>query len=194
MQRNADITKRLDALSLLFLSMVVIGWFGMDTMVVSFGHLVQSTRFYEVGVAVLQPATLFVGVGSNHTVALTLFTLLALLTLFAAVAAPVMFAHRWAWLAGWAPLALMLACAGLLYFSGAATSPPPSGPGLHDDLVRIASHLLQHAQDAAVSHISIGAGGMLSALASTALAIRSTRMFRVEMPDVSFERAPFYAY
>jgi hypothetical protein len=194
MQRHADITKRLDALSLLCLSMVVIGWFGMDTVVASFRHLVQSTRFYEMGVAVLQPTALFVGVGSSHALALTLFTLLALLTLFAAVAAPVMFPHRSAWLAGWAPLVLMLVCAGLLYGGGAGTAPTLTNSGVHDNLMRIANHLLQHAQDAAVSHLSVGAGGVLSALASIALAVRSTRMFRVEMPEVSFEPAPFYAY
>jgi hypothetical protein len=194
MQRHADIGKRLDALSLLCLSLVVIGWFGMDTTVVSFGHLVQSTRFYELGVIMLHPAGLFLGVGSGHTLELTLFSLLALLTLFAAVATPVVFAHRWAWLAGWAPLVLMLLSAGLLYSDGSSTPPPSVDPGVRDDLIRLANHLLQHTQDAVVSHISIGAGGVLSALASIALAARSTRKFRVEPPAVSFVPAALYAY
>jgi hypothetical protein len=177
MQRHADIAKRLDVISLLCLGLVAIGWFGMDTMVVNFGRFAQSTHFYELGVIVLHPAALFVGVGTGHALELTLFTLLALTTLFVVLAAPVLFPQRTAWLAGWAPLGLMILCAALLYGNGAGEQAPiTSNPSLHDDLMRLANRVTQHAQNALVSHISVGAGGIVAALASIALAIRSTRL------------------
>jgi hypothetical protein len=181
MQRNADIAKRLDVISLLCLGFVAIGWFGMDTMVVNFGRFAQSTHFYELGVIVLHPAALFVGVGTGHALELTLFTLLALTTLFVVLAAPVLFPQRSAWLAGWAPLGLMILCAALLYGNGAGeqTALTPN-PSLHDDLMRFANHVMQHAQNALVSHISVGAGGVVSTLASIALAIRSTRLSQAQ--------------
>jgi hypothetical protein len=147
---------------------------------VSFGRLVQTTRFYELGVVVLHPGTLLLGVGSGHGLELTLFTLLALLTLSAAIAVPVMFPQRSAWLAGYAPLLLMLLCVALLYGNGSGTPPAPPDPGLRDEAMRLAGHLLQRAQDAVVGHISVGAGGILSALASLAMAVRSTRKFRAQ--------------
>ncbi|HWW19950.1 MAG TPA: hypothetical protein VNZ06_04020 [Steroidobacteraceae bacterium] len=194
MQRQIDIAKRLDVPSLIALSLVAIGWFGMNTLVISVGRLVQATRFYEVGVVILHPAALFLGVGSGHTFELTAFALLALLTLFAAMAAPVLFARRCAWLAGWAPLVLMLVCAALLYGDGSSPPPPAADPGLRGDLMRFANQLLQHAQDTLVSHISVGAGGILSALASLIVAVRSTRRFRVESPEVAFAAAPSYGW
>jgi hypothetical protein len=180
MQPQIDRAKRLDVVSLLCVGAVAIGWFGMNTLVVSFGRLVQTTRFYELGVVMLHPGALFLGVGSGHGLELTGFTLLALLTLFAAVAVPVMVPQRSAWLAGYAPLLMMLLCVALLYGNGSGTPPASSDPGLRDDVMRLASHLLQRAQDAVVSHISVGAGGVLSALASLAMAARSTRNFRAE--------------
>jgi hypothetical protein len=189
MQRQINIAQRLDVPSLVALALVAIGWFGMNTLVVNFGHLMQATRFYELGVVVLHPATMFLGVGSGHVVELTAFTLLGLLTILAAVAAPVMFSRRTAWLAGWGPLLLMLLCAALLYGNGSNPPPPAEAdPSLKGDLLRLANHLLQHAQDAIVSHISVGAGGILSALASIVVAVRSTRKFQTEGLSVAVGR------
>jgi hypothetical protein len=181
MQRNADIAERLDVISLLCLGVVAIAWFGMDTLVVNFGRFTQSTHFYELGVAVLHPAALFVGIGTGHALELTLFTLLALTTLFIVLAAPVLFSQPAAWLAGWAPLALMILCAALLYGNGSQEPPPVSShPGLHDDLMRLANHVMQHAQNTLVNHISVGAGGILAALASVALAMRAIALSRAQ--------------
>jgi hypothetical protein len=181
MQRNADIAKRLDVISLLCLGVVAIAWFGMDTLVVNFGRFTQSTPFYELGVIVLHPAALLVGVGTGHALELTAFTLLALTTLFVALAAPVLSTQRAAWLAGCAPLALMILCAALLYGNGSQQPPPvSSNPGLHDDLMRLTNHVMQHAQNTLVSHISVGAGGIVAALASLALALRAIALSRAQ--------------
>jgi hypothetical protein len=193
MQHQLDKTQRLDVVSLLCVGAVAVGWFGMNTLVVSLGRLVQTTRFYELGVVMLHPGALFVGVGDGHGFELTSFTLLCLTTLFAAVAVPLMVPQRSAWLAGCAPLLLMLLCAALLYGNGSGTPPASPDPGLRDDVMRLAAHLLQRAQDAVVSHISVGAGGFLSALASLAMAMRSTRNFRAESVASSLKTVSSYS-
>ena len=188
MQLHADVSKRLDLIALLCLGLIAIGWFGMDTLVVSFGRFAQNTRFCELGVVLLHPAALFVGVGTSHTIELWAFALLALATLFAVLAIPVLFSQRSAWLAGWLPLALMLICFALLYGNGSTGQLDAAeyGSGLREDLMRLANHVIERAERSLISHISIGAGGVLGLLASIVLAVRSTLNFRAssELPPL----------
>jgi hypothetical protein len=179
MQLHAVVFKRLDLIALLCLGLIAIGWFGMDALVVSFGRIGQNTRFYEFGVAMLHPAVLFVGVGTAHTIELWGFTLLTMATLITALAVPMLFPHRSAWLAGWLPLALMLICFTLLYSNGSSGQDAAAyGSGLRGDLMRLANHAMQRAERPLISHISIGAGGVFALLISLVLAVRSTLNFR----------------
>jgi hypothetical protein len=186
MQLHADVSKRLDLIALACLGLIAIGWFDMDALVVSFGRFAQDTRFSELGVVLLHPAALFVGVGASHTLELWAFALLALTILFAVLAAPLLFPQREAWLAGWLPLALMLICFALLYGNGSSgqLDASASSSGLHDDLIRLVGSVRQSVERSLVGHISVGAGGVLSLLASIALALRSTLNYRAlaELP------------
>jgi hypothetical protein len=185
MPLHAVVLKRLDLIALLCLGLIAIGWFGMDALVVSFGRIGHNTRFYEFGVAMLHPAVLFVGVGTSHTIELWGFTLLAVATLIAVLAVPMLFPHRTAWLAGWLPLALMLICFTLLYSNGSNGQDAAAyDPGLRGDIMRLANHAIQRAERPLISHIGIGAGGVLALLISIGLAVRSTLNFRAsrELP------------
>jgi hypothetical protein len=186
MQLHADVSRRLDLAALACLGLIAIGWFGMDALVVSFGRFAQDTRFSELGVVLLHPAALFVGVGASHTLEVWTFALLALITLFAVLAAPLLFPQREAWLAGWLPLTLMLICFALLYGNGSSgqLEASASTSGLHDDLIRLVGSVRQSVERSLVGHISVGAGGVLSLLASIVLALRSTLNYRAsaELP------------
>jgi hypothetical protein len=186
MQLNVPIGRllaaRLDRISLLCAGLIAIGWFGMNTLVATFGHYAQATRFYQLGVVMLHPGALFIGYGSGHALEVAAFATIALLILLAVPVMPLMYAQRQAWLAGWLPLAWMIICALVISASGAsgqAQAAAATGSSLHDDLVRLTGHLMQRAQDTLVSHIGIGAGGVLAGLACIALAVRATRMFRM---------------
>src|SRR5579862_5532076 len=82
MQRKVDIKQHPDVPALICLALIAVGWFAMNTLVVSFGPFTHITQFYEMGVVVTHPVALFVGVGESHAFTLTCFTLLALATLF----------------------------------------------------------------------------------------------------------------
>jgi hypothetical protein len=180
MQSNADSRRRPDAVTLACLALIAFGWFGMNTLVVSFGRLAQATHFYEIGVALAHPVTLFIGVGEGHALLLGVSTLLAATGLLAVMAIPLLRAEPDAWLSGWIPLALMLTCLALLYFSGSGTPPArldAGDPGLRADLLRLANHVMQRAQRALVAHISLGAGAVLSLSAGIVLGMHCTRRF-----------------
>jgi hypothetical protein len=174
MQPNVD--QRPDALALVCLALIALGWFAMNTLVVNFGPFTHITQFYEMGVVVTHPVALFVGVGDSHALTLTCFTLLALATLFTVMTTTVAPVRRSAHLLGWLPLALMLVCFAMLYFGGPSPQIDAAAPdsSVHDYLVRMAGHLTQHVQNTLVTHISLGAGGGLALLASALLGIRST--------------------
>jgi hypothetical protein len=174
MQRNVDVP------ALICLALIAAGWFAMNTLVVTFGPFTHVTQFYEMGLVVIQPVALFVGVGEGHALALSGFVLLTLATLFTALAASLISARPRAQLLGWLPLALMLLCFAMLYFGGPSPQIDAAAPqsSVHDYLVRMAGHLTQHVHNTLVTHISVGAGGELALLASLALGLRSTLKYR----------------
>jgi hypothetical protein len=176
MQRNVCVNQRPDVLALVCLALIALGWFAMNTLVVSFGPFTHITQFYEMGVVLAHPVTLFVGVGDSHELTLTCFTMLALATLFTVMTTSLVSVPRSVRLLGWLPLALMLVCFAILYFGGPSPQIDAAAPdsSVHDYLVRMAGHLTQHLQNAMTAHISLGAGGALSLLASAALGIRTT--------------------
>jgi hypothetical protein len=188
MQRQNDVTQRIDAFALVCIALIALSWFGMNTLLVSFGHFTQGTRFYEMGVVLLHPAALFIGIGNDHAVVLTTVILLAMAALLVALAAPLVSSQPRAWLTGWLPLMLMLTCFAVLYGngSGAQLDAAAAGSSIQDDLMRLANHMMQRAQNALVAHIGIGSGGVLSLLAALALGIRSTMNY-LAISDFSSE-------
>ena len=176
MPRNPHVISRIDLMALSLLALIALSWLSLSTLTVTFGHYTQHTAFYQMGVILFHPADLFVGVGSSHALEETSFALLALATL-GAVLTPIFSERRHAWLTGWLPLALMIACFALLYSGGGSSTQSDavaSSGSLHDDVLRLTNTLLQRTQNTLTTHISLGAGGVLSLLASLALGVRST--------------------
>jgi len=94
--------------------MTFAGWFLLDTLRVVWGPMDHRIAFYEVAAVIGSPVRLFTGLEGNHPPVTVLFMLLCGATLFAPLS-PYLSRHRFAWLAGTAPLALMVGCAVLLY-------------------------------------------------------------------------------
>ncbi|MFI4913898.1 MAG: hypothetical protein ACHQAR_01740 [Steroidobacterales bacterium] len=156
------------------LALIAVGWFGMNSIVVSLGRLSQGTRFYQLLAVIHHPAQLVAGVGESWET--PIFAALCLAVLAAGLF-PYFSARRSARLASLLPLALMCTCAYLLYSSGSMSQPPSEDvPNtLRGDLLRMAQHALARAQDRMAGHVGVGAGAYLSLLSSTFLAWRGMR-------------------
>jgi hypothetical protein len=176
--RASNAQRRIDATSAVGIGLIAIGWFGMDSFNVAFPGYSQGTRFYQMLVILRHPAVLFTGIGGGHGLEVAVFTLLCVLALLA-VLAPLWSTHRAAWLAAALPLALMLACFALLNSGspGWQVEPASSSHALREDLLRFANDVMQRAQNHIARHVSLGAGGILSLLASAVLALRGTLMW-----------------
>lgn len=172
-QRDARTT--IDIVTAGCLALIMLGWFGMNTLVTTLGPMTESVRFYEMLAVLRHPALLFIGVGSGHVLETLSFSLLCLLVVAAAFLPP-WSQRRNAWLAGLLPLALMLTSFALLYRGGPAWQPDASSPAhlFGDTLVRFANGAMARVSSHAASHVGLGWGGALALLASAALAIRST--------------------
>ena len=159
--------------------MTFAGWFLLDTLRVVWGPMDHRIAFYEVAAVIGSPVRLFTGLEGNHPPATVLFMLLCGATLFAPLS-PYLSRHRFAWLAGTAPLALMVGCAVLLYVrtSGDVFAARGIGDTIGNDLRHLASHLIGNASTRASSHVTLASGGYLALLSSLYLAARAIRGFQ----------------
>jgi hypothetical protein len=155
------------------------GWFLLDTLRVVWGPMDHRIAFYDVAAVIGSPVRLFTGLEGSHPPATVLFMLLCGATLFAPVS-PCLLRHRFAWLAGTAPLALMVGCAVLLYVrtSGDVFAARGIGDTIGNDLRHLASHLIGNASARASSHVTLASGGYLALLSSLYLAARAIRGFQ----------------
>src|SRR5580698_2914928 len=92
---------------------VFLGWFLVDTFVVTLGSLQHGVRFFDISAVIADPTRLFFGVqGVSHRLVFGSFCILCLL----APLLPHVRGGRAAWLSYTAPLVLMVICAALLYW------------------------------------------------------------------------------
>jgi hypothetical protein len=152
----------LEASSMLAIAGVLMGWFFIDSMVVSLGSLHHGVRFFDMSAVIADPARLFLGVESSMQ--RVVFGVICLACL-AAPLAPHLIKSRLAWLAYLAPLGLVVLCAALLYSR-------TSTEFFADDVVR-------HGVVLVAKHISIGAGGYLALIGSTFLGLQGVRRFHL---------------
>ena len=98
---------KIDVTTAVCIVLIAIGWFPMSTLVFTVGGLSQPTHFYQLAAIIEQPTMLLTGVG-GHEAAIVLFSLLCWLVLVVALLLPQRYRDWTAWLAGLAPLVLML--------------------------------------------------------------------------------------
>jgi hypothetical protein len=180
--RLARAAGELDAPSKFALLCIFLGWFMVDTFVVTLGSLQHGVRFFDISAVIADPTRLFFGVqGFSHRIMFGLFCILCLL----APLLPHVRGGRAAWLSYTAPLLLMVTCAALLYWrtSSDLFAAPANAGAAAGSLIKFANSLVQRGSDMVSRHVSIGVGGYLALIACIVLALRGIRRFRNPPPS-----------
>jgi hypothetical protein len=168
---STRMSTRPDGVTLFALGCVVIGWFLMNTLVITLGSIQHGVRFFDMGAVIADPMRLFFGV--DATFQRILFGLLCLSCVVAVLVTQRLGRHGW--LSHLAPLALMLVTCVLLYsrISGEFYIGPGDVGFAGDGVVHFADDLIRKGHDLMSRHISIAAGGYIATIGSTVLAIRA---------------------
>jgi hypothetical protein len=169
-----DAAIRIDAPALLAVLAIFVGWFFLDTLIVTLGSLRHGVRFFDISSAIADPTRIFFRIDASlHRI---FFGLICLICLLAALL-PYWRRSRLAWAAHLAPLALMLLCGVLLYSKTSSEffSTPGDTASLGGGVIRFANDLVRRASGLVSRHISIGMGGYLAFAGSSALAALGIR-------------------
>jgi len=148
---------------------VLGGWFFMNTLIVRLGSLQHGVRFFDMWAVISDPARLFFGV--DTAIQRIFFGLICLCCLAAPLVSHLL-KWRIAWVAYWAPLLLMVACALLLRSRASAEFLASStDPRLvSGSFIRFADELAR--QGGLVSrHITVAAGGYIAFSGGVVLAV-----------------------
>lgn len=176
MQQQTTTAGSIDAVSVVCIALIAMGWFGMNALVVSIGGFNHGTPFIEMLAAMRQPALLLTGVGAGHGLETALFALLCALILGLGLL-PWRSRQPIAHLTAVLPLALMLICALQLYGGSSSVYADVSPNSLSGNLIHWTNQTLHRTQSGIASHISLGAGAYLSLAASILLAWRGFSQF-----------------
>jgi hypothetical protein len=178
---------QIDAVSLCAMLAIFIGWFFIDTLVVSLGSLQHGVRFYDLSAAITDPTRIFFNI--DRSFQRLLFGLICLLCLLAPVF-PHWRRNRLAWAAYLAPLALMVVSGALLYAKTSGDFIAASGDAgsLGGSVIRFANDLAHRGSGLLAEHISVGFGGYLAFAGSLVLAVQGLQKLR-HSAEVSGGRA-----
>jgi hypothetical protein len=156
------------------LAAVFVGWFFMNTFVVSLGALEHGVRFFDMSAMIADPTRLFFG---GDTPFHRFFFGLACLSCLAAPLAVEGIHPRFAVCGYAAPLLLIVVCGSLLYWrtSGELFSPPSDAKSLTGGIVHFANDLVHRGSDLVARHLALGAGSYLASVGSAVLAWRGLR-------------------
>ena len=156
---------------------ILVGWFLLDTLVVTVGPLAHGVRFYDLSAAIVDPPGVLFGLNNDHMFNSIVFGLLA--------CTPGHLRRSWGEFsrralraaAYFAPLGLMVVCAIALYFrtSGDFLPAPEASHTVGGDLVRLANDLLNRGAGVVANRVAVGAGGYLAAAGSLWLALLKAR-------------------
>ena len=166
---------RVDGATWVASSLMFAGWFLLDTLRVDWGPIQQHIPFYDVAAVIASPVRLFTGLEGNRGAVTVFFVLLCGAALLAP-ATSYLWRNRFGWLAGIAPLALMVTCALLLQ---ARTSGDffASHAGVRDtianDLRHLGSHLIRNVSASASRHVALASGGYVALISSLYLSARA---------------------
>lgn len=177
-------TSGTDVVALGAAACILIGWFGMSTLVTELAGLHLRFHFYDLWSVVANPTRLLTGLGEGDSVRGFLFGVLCL-AVGLAVLAPYRLPQRGAWLLYLAPLALMLVCGALLYERTATELFADSGRygAIESQLVTFANKVADSMSRSLAQHVTLGLGAYVSFAASLVLAARGVARFRARAPD-----------
>lgn len=155
------------------LGCVIVGWFFMNTLVVTLGSIQHGIRFFDMGAVIADPMRLFFGVDAAYE--RIAFGSLSLVCVIVTVVAHRL--RRHGWIAYLAPAVLMLVSAALLYarISNEFYLVPSDAGAVGGGVVHFASHLIRNGRDLAARHITIAAGGYVAGLGCAVLTILAFR-------------------
>jgi hypothetical protein len=177
LSRLIQAAAQLETASKFALLCIFVGWFFVDTLVVTIGSLQHGVRFADISAVIADPTRLFFGIqGSSHRI---MFGLVCMLCLLAPLL-PHLRRKPVNWLAYLAPLALMVVCGALLYSrtSGELFAAPSGAGTAGSSLLRFANDLVHQGTGLVSRHVAVGFGGYLALAASLVLALRGARYFR----------------
>jgi hypothetical protein len=155
---------------------LVLGWFVLDAVAIRVGHFITSARFYELAALIAHPARLVTGVKDDDLPLTLPFGALCI----AAIAA-VLWARRstapHARVGFFAPLALMVACAAILYDQAAKDTfvAGPDAGEVGQALANLGNAIVRRTGAVLTEHIAVGAGAWVAAIAAAYLAYAGVR-------------------
>jgi hypothetical protein len=166
-------TTKIDGATGIAVGCLVIGWFALNTLAATFGPIQHVAHFYDLPVILRDPQRLLTGVADIGTASKLAFGLLCAAVIVAPLL-PRLGYPRVPQLLSAAPFLLMLVCGVVLYVrsSTAHIEAPDSMGRIVGLIARWANGAMTWSGDVVARHISVGAGGYLSFLASAYLAIR----------------------
>ncbi len=180
MDANSAATPRLDWALLLPLACVACGWFLMASLITDLGVIQLQFRFYNVLTLMRASGRIATGAyGEGATLDAWLFGILCGFAVLAA-SAPLVSRRRVAWLGCVAPFALMALCAAILYHGLSQDLLTDNGSfgDTGSRFIHFANSLVSRVGNAVARQVHVGAGGYLSLVASTFLAVKGLRGYQ----------------
>ncbi len=158
---------------------IVVGWFGLDTLIATFGPVRHSAHFYDLPAILLDPRRLLFGPDVGFSAGSFAFGLLSLAMIVLSVL-PRLGVPRARWLLILAPLLWMTLCGIVLYVkaSSAHISAPEQMGRMGGYLASWANGAMRWTGDVAARHITIGPGAYLAFAASCWLALKGASGLR----------------
>jgi len=164
---------KIDSPTWIALVCVLLGWFGLNTLVATFGPVVHVVHFYDLPVVMQDPRWLVTGVEDVFPLARMAFGFVCLVAVTAPLLPRLGF-PKVPYLLSAAPLLLMLLCGIVLYVKSSSTHIDATAgvPRLGGYLAKWANGASTWGSDVVARHIAIGTGGYLAFIASGFLAVR----------------------
>jgi hypothetical protein len=172
------VLKKIDAATWVAVACIILGWFGLNTLVATFGPIEHAAYFYDLGALMREPRWLLTGVSVSRSFGTIVFGLICLIVA-AVPLLPRLGYPKVPWLLSSLPLLFMLLCGITLYVkaSYAHIEATDSLGRLGGYIARWANAATDWTGDVISRHIAMGAGSYLSFVAGGWLAFRGVVLF-----------------
>ena len=186
--------RRIDGLSWLAMACIAVGWFGLDTLVATFGPVRHTAHFYDLPAVMLDPPRFLIGPAESLSAGRFVFGLLCV----AVIALPVLprlgvSPARWLLIS--APLLWMALCGIVLYVKTATAhiAAPERMGRLGGYLASWANGAMDWSGDVVARHIALGPGAYLALIGATWLAYKGANELRASAAVTGPARAALKA-